>query len=63
MGSEFNPYLDPLRKPFWETIGEAMREVNKHYREDPRVDVLMLPVFDGVTQIKWKEGYLDKLKG
>lgn len=62
MGNELNPYLEPLRRPFWETAGEEMREVNKVFREDPRVDTLMLPLFDGVTQIKWKEGYLDKSK-
>ena len=62
MGSEFNPYLEPLRKPFWETAGEALRKVNKDFREDPRIDTVMLPLFDGITQIKWKEGHLDKLE-
>lgn len=60
MGSEFNPYLEPLRRPLWETFGEALRKVNKDFREDPRIDTIMLPLFDGVTQIKWKKGYLDK---
>lgn len=62
MGNDFNPYLEPLRRPFWETAGEALRKVNQAFLEDPRVDTLMLPLFDGVTQIKWKEGYLEKLK-
>ena len=34
MGSEFNPYLEPLRKPFWETAAEALRKVNKDFREE-----------------------------
>ena len=62
MGSEFNSYLEPLRKPFWETAGEALRKVSKDFREGPRIDVVMLPLCDGITQIKWKEGHLDKLE-
>ena len=62
MGNEFNPYLEQRRRPFWEMAGEALRKVNKGFLEDPRVDTLMLPLFDGVTQIKWKEGHLDKVK-
>ena len=58
MGNEFNPHLEKLRRPFWEMAGEALRKVNQIFLEDPRVDTLMLPLFDGVTQIKWKEGYL-----
>ena len=61
MGNEFNPYLEPLRRPFWETAGEALRKNNKIFIEDPRVDTLMLPLFDGITQIKWNQGYLDKI--
>ena len=60
IGKEFNPYIEPLRRPLWETAGEALRKNNKAFIEDPRVDTLCLPLFDGVTQIKWKEGYLDR---
>ena len=61
IGKEFNPYLEPLRRPFWETAGEAPRKNNKVFLEDPRVDTLMLPLFDGITQIKWKKEHLDKI--
>ena len=62
MGNDFNPYREPLRRPFWELAGEAMHEVNQAFRENLRVGTLMLPLFDGINQIKWKDGYLDKLK-
>ena len=42
-------------RPFWETNGEALRAFNKKLVEDPRIDVALLPLFDGVTQIKWRD--------
>lgn len=59
MGSEFNPHADNARRPFWESMGKMLRELNDSFMYDPRIDTLLLPLFDGVTQIKWKEGYLD----
>lgn len=32
-------------------------------KTDPRIDVLMLPLFDGVTQIKWRDGNKPVAKG
>ncbi len=60
MGNEFNPYMETIRRPFWEANGEVLRTLNNSFLEDPRIDTLILPLFDGVTQIKWKEGYLDE---
>ena len=54
MGKNFNPYLDRVVRPFWETNGEALRVFNKGLVKDPRIDVTILPLFDGVTQIKWR---------
>ena len=62
MGKEFNPYLEKVRRPFWEANGETLRELNRSFVEDERIDTLLLPLFDGVTQIKWKQAYLDKMK-
>lgn len=59
MGNEFNPHVESLRRPFWEASGETLRKVNRSFLEDPRIDTLILPLFDGVTQIKWKAGYLE----
>ncbi|KAK4696556.1 hypothetical protein P7C71_g1389, partial [Lecanoromycetidae sp. Uapishka_2] len=59
MGSEFNPHADNARRPFWESMGKTLRTLNDGFLEDPRIDTLLLPLFDGVTQIKWKDGYLE----
>ncbi|CAL8584120.1 hypothetical protein XPA_009725 [Xanthoria parietina] len=55
-GKDSNPHLEPSWRPFFEAAGETQRKTNQDFLEDPRVDTLMLPVFDGVTQMKWKEG-------
>ncbi|KAL8969998.1 MAG: hypothetical protein Q9183_001726 [Haloplaca sp. 2 TL-2023] len=57
VGNDFNPYLEPSWRPFWEAAGGTQRKTNQDFLEDPRVDALMLPLFDGVTQMKWKEGF------
>ena len=59
IGNDCNPYMENLRRPFWEANGETLRALNKSFVEDPRIDTLILPLFDGVTQIKWKEDYLE----
>ena len=35
-----------------------MRELNKTLSNDPRIDTLLLPLFDGIAQIQWKAGHL-----
>lgn len=62
MGNEFNPYIEKVRRPFWEANGETLRKLNRSFVEDERIDTLLLPLFDGVTQIKWKQGYLEGKK-
>ena len=59
VGNEFNPYIEKIRRPFWESNAATLRKLNKSFLEDPRIDTLILPLFDGVTQIKWKTGYLE----
>lgn len=59
MGDEFNPSIEQMRRPFWAANGETLRKLNQSFLEDKRIDTLILPLFDGVTQIKWKAGYLD----
>jgi len=41
-------------RSFWEESGEALRHFNKGLVKDPRIDVILLPLFDGITQIKWR---------
>ncbi|KAL8654024.1 MAG: hypothetical protein Q9210_001765 [Variospora velana] len=51
-------FLAERRRPFWETAGGTLGKVNQEdFGEDPRVDTLMLPLFDGMTKIKRKEGF------
>ncbi|KAI9716370.1 MAG: hypothetical protein M1812_005437 [Candelaria pacifica] len=54
-----NPELDNNVRPYWTECGKALRKFNDFVVSDPRVDVTMLPLFDGVTMIKWK---LDSVK-
>ncbi|KAI4259832.1 MAG: hypothetical protein L6R42_004371 [Xanthoria sp. 1 TBL-2021] len=56
----FNPFLEQRWRPFRKTAGETLRKVNQDFLDDPRVDTLMLPLFDGVTQMRWKEGFAAK---
>lgn len=49
-----NPELDNSVRPYWTECGKALRKFNEYVVNDPRVDVIMLPVFDGISMIKWK---------
>ena len=57
IGKDFNPYIEPKMKSFWEESAEALKSFNKALVEDPRIDVVLLPLFDGVTQIKWSANH------
>ena len=59
LGKDYNPHLDSSDRSFWETKGEAMRKAHEYLLSDMRLDVLMLPLFDGMIQIKWKPGYFN----
>lgn len=49
-----NPYLADSVKQYWIECGTALRDFNNFVAHDSRVDVTMLPLFDGVSMIKWK---------
>lgn len=49
-----NPELNNSVRSYWTECGKALQKFNKYVVNDPRVDVTMLPVFDGVSMIKWK---------
>lgn len=55
-----NPLGEKLTLPFWQKGGEVMRVFNRNMADDPRIDTLFLPVFDGVLQIKWNQEFLKK---
>ncbi|EDN03975.1 conserved hypothetical protein [Histoplasma mississippiense (nom. inval.)] len=44
-----NPTLPDSVRPYWTECGRALRHFNNAVIEDPRVDVVMLPVFDGLV--------------
>lgn len=54
ISTEANPELPAKVRPYWTECGKALRRFNTFCRSDPRIDTVLLPVFDGVTLIKWK---------
>ena len=49
--------VDPSRLKHWISAGKLVNEFNAHVLNDARVDVLILPIFDGVSEIRWKRDY------
>jgi len=45
--------IDPSRLDHWVAAGKLMREFNSFVLHDPRVDVVVLPIFDGISEIRW----------
>jgi len=39
----------------WKRSGKLMREFGAFLRDDPRVRVLVLPIFDGIAEIRWRD--------
>ncbi|MCJ1373880.1 hypothetical protein MMC20_005110 [Loxospora ochrophaea] len=54
ISTESNPHLDDKVRAYWTECGKALDKFNKWAVSDPRIDVLLMPVYDGVTYIKWK---------
>ncbi|KAI0171909.1 hypothetical protein GGR52DRAFT_548274 [Hypoxylon sp. FL1284] len=38
----------------WEASGELMKQFNIAMKNDKRVDTLVLPMFDGISEIRWR---------
>ncbi|KAK2007133.1 S-adenosyl-L-methionine-dependent methyltransferase [Colletotrichum eremochloae] len=55
IGPDCAPWLNDHARPYWLECGKALHEFNSTIFNDTRVDVVILPLFDGVTQIKWKD--------
>ncbi|KAL2140869.1 hypothetical protein VTI28DRAFT_3160 [Corynascus sepedonium] len=55
VGPDCAPWLNDHVRPYWLSCGQALNEFNTNLVKDKRVDVLLLPVFDGVTQIRWRD--------
>ncbi|KAI4161549.1 MAG: hypothetical protein L6R39_000039 [Caloplaca ligustica] len=54
ISTEANPTLPDKVRPYWTENGKALRSFNTFCRNDPRIDSVLLPLYDGVTLIKWK---------
>jgi predicted O-methyltransferase YrrM len=55
LGKDMNPSLSNAVRPYWTACGRALAKFNEFVANDGRVDVTVLPLFDGVSQIKWKD--------
>ncbi|KAI1075120.1 putative SAM-dependent O-methyltransferase [Whalleya microplaca] len=55
VGLDCAPWLNDHVRPYWAGCGQALDVFNSSIVQDPRVDVLLMPVFDGVTYIKWRD--------
>lgn len=51
-----NPELAAKARSYWTECGKALRRFNAFCRSDPRIDTVLLPIYDGLTLIKWKQG-------
>lgn len=55
ISSDSNPTLPSKVRPYWIECGKALDKFNKFCQEDPRIDTVLLPLYDGITLIKWKD--------
>ena len=54
IGKDVSPSLSNAVRPYWTACGAALAQFNDFMVKDDRVDVTVLPLFDGISQIKWK---------
>lgn len=54
ISTDANPELAAKVRPYWTECGKALRRFSTFCRRDPRIDTVLLPVYDGLTLIKWK---------
>ncbi|KAI4235071.1 MAG: hypothetical protein LQ349_003405 [Xanthoria aureola] len=57
ISTEANPQLPAKVRPYWTENGKALRNFNHFCKNDSRIDSVLLPLYDGVTLIKWKNGH------
>lgn len=41
--------------PYWIECGKKMQHLSAFCKNDPRVDNLVLPLYDGMSLIRWKQ--------
>jgi predicted O-methyltransferase YrrM len=42
-------------REYWTECGKALQRFSTFCKNDPRIDTILMPVYDGVTFIKWKQ--------
>jgi predicted O-methyltransferase YrrM len=42
-------------REYWTECGKALQRFCTFCKNDPRIDTILMPVYDGVTFIKWKQ--------
>ncbi|KAG8162604.1 hypothetical protein KVR01_008369 [Diaporthe batatas] len=47
--------IDSEQLKHWEESGELMKIFNRTMSQDQRVETLILPVFDGISEIRWRK--------
>lgn len=55
ISAKANPSLTDKERVYWTANGVALRRFNTFCKSEPRIDHLLLPVYDGVSLIKWKQ--------
>ncbi|KAL9013140.1 MAG: hypothetical protein Q9173_002149 [Seirophora scorigena] len=56
ISTEANPSLPDKVRPYWIENGKSLRSFNTFCKNDSRIDSVLLPLYNGVTLIKWKVG-------
>lgn len=46
--------IDGEHLTHWQESGELMKVFNTAMSQDQRVETLILPVFDGISEIRWR---------
>ena len=46
--------IDPAEINHWIDAGKLVTEFNSFVAGDPRISVIMWPIFDGISEICWK---------
>ncbi|KAK7955612.1 o-methyltransferase domain-containing protein [Apiospora aurea] len=54
IGADCAPWVNDHVRPYWLACGQALDGLSTRLVQDERVDVVVLPVFDGISQIRWK---------
>ena len=61
ISTDANPNLPEKVRPYWTECGKALQKFCAFCKQDSRIDTILLPVYDGVTLIKWKSAEALKL--